>query len=75
MTNQQQDGESPAGDLLVGAAQIEAYLVEKHGMPKSVSAYYLRKKNWPVGKMFGATGTLVASARRLDRHIRELTTA
>jgi hypothetical protein len=76
MTNQQhQDGEAPAGDLLVGAAQIEAYLVEKRGMPRTTSAYYLRKLGWPIGKLGGDTGSLVAAPRRLDRHIDKLTTA
>jgi hypothetical protein len=76
MTNQQhQDGEAPAGDLLIGAAQIKAYLIEKRGMRPTTDPYYLRRIGWPIGKLGGDTGSLVASPRRLDRHIDKLTAA
>jgi hypothetical protein len=74
MTNQQ--GEVPADDpLLVGAARIKAYLIERRGMPQTTDPYYLKKIGWPIGKLGGDTGSLVASPRRLDRHIDRITAA
>jgi hypothetical protein len=72
MTNQEhQDGEAPAGDLLVGAAQIKAYLFKKYGMTKD--PYYLKKIGFPIGNLGGDTGSLVSRPRRLDRHIDKIT--
>ncbi len=74
-TQQHQDGEAPAGDLLVGAARIKRYLIDQRGMPPTTDPYYLKKIGWPIGKLGGDTGSLVASPRRLDRHIDKLTAA
>jgi hypothetical protein len=73
-TNHQHDDgdDRPAGDLLVGAAAIRAFLVHL-GMPEDVDVYYMRRmKRWPIGSD-GAK--LVASKRRLSRHAEKITTA
>jgi hypothetical protein len=68
-TNQQQDdGDERAGDFLVGADAIRAYLVHL-GMPENTDPYYLKRSgNWPIGKTGGDGGSLIASKRRLARH-------
>ena len=54
-----------AGDLLVGAEAIRAYLAHL-GMPEDVDVYYLRRaRRWPIGKTAGEGGSLIASKRRL----------
>ena len=74
-TNQQQhdDGdERLAGDILVGAHAIRAYLVEL-GMPESVDPYYLRRTGrWPIGNTGRDGGNLIASKRRLARHAQKI---
>ena len=60
-----------AGDLLVAAPAIEAYL-KALGVPKP-NAYYLKRSGWPIGNTGGDGGKLIASKRRLDRHIDKLT--
>jgi hypothetical protein len=63
--NQHNENDAPAGDLLIGATVIEAYL-KILGVPNP-DAYYLRRsKKLPIGK-FGAH--LIASKRKLNRHI------
>jgi hypothetical protein len=66
---QHNESDTPAGDLLIGAAPIEAHL--KHlGVPDP-DAYYLRRSGkWPIGK-YGAN--LIASKRRLARHAQKIT--
>jgi len=63
-----------AGDLLVGAAAIRAFLVEL-GIPrKTADPYYLKRTGrWPIGNTGGESGNLIASKRRLTRHTDKLT--
>jgi hypothetical protein len=57
-----------AGDLLVGAAAIRAFLVHL-GMPKSTDPYYLKRSGWPIGNTAtNGGGKLIASKRRLTNH-------
>ena len=51
-----------AGDLLVGAEAIRAYLAHL-GMPEDIDLYYLRRtRRWPIGKTAGEGGRLIASS-------------
>jgi hypothetical protein len=62
-----------AGDLLVGAGAIRAFLVHL-GMPESVDPYYLKRSgHWPIGNTAGADGKIIASKRRLLRHLERIT--
>jgi hypothetical protein len=62
-----------AGDLLVGADEILAYLVSL-GMPEETDVYYLKRAgHWPIGKTAGDGGKLVASKRKLTRHADKIT--
>jgi hypothetical protein len=71
ITKEDEATERFAGDLLVGAAAINAYLAH-FGVPDP-DAYYLRRaEKWPIGKN-GAH--LIASKRRLDRHAQKITAA
>jgi hypothetical protein len=71
--NQSDEGDARAGDLLVGADAIRAYLVFL-GMPEDVDIYYLRRaRTWPIGKTAGDGGQLIASKRRLKNHAEKLT--
>jgi hypothetical protein len=68
--NQYDEGdERAAGDLLVGAAAIRAFLVHL-GMPEGTDPYYLKRTgDWPIGNTgAGGGGKLIASKRRLARH-------
>jgi hypothetical protein len=71
VSNQQHDSgdELLAGDLLVGAEAIRAFLVHL-GMPENTDPYYLKKSGsgWPIGNTAGDGGKLIASKRRLARH-------
>jgi hypothetical protein len=69
--NQHDEGDAPAGDLLVEAGPIEAYL-KTRGVPKP-NAYYLKRSGWPIGNTGGDGGKLIASKRRLDRFLDKLT--
>jgi hypothetical protein len=62
--NQQNDG--PAGDLLVGAKQIAAFITSL-GIPTTEDDVYyaVRAKKLPIGK-YGAD--LIGSKTRLKRH-------
>ncbi|MFZ1090484.1 MAG: hypothetical protein WAN75_14815 [Xanthobacteraceae bacterium] len=73
-TTHSEEGEPRAGDLLIGAARIKAYLIEL-GMPEETDPYYLkRRKTWPIGKTAEGKGaSLIASKRRLARHADRLT--
>jgi hypothetical protein len=67
-TNQHDEGNERAGDLLVGADAIRIYLVHL-GMPESTDPYYLKRSgNWPIGNTAGDGGKLIASKRRLASH-------
>jgi hypothetical protein len=67
-TNQHDDGdERLAGDLLVGADAIRAYLVLL-GMPEGTDPYYLKRSGWPIGNTASGGGKLIASKRRLSNH-------
>lgn len=62
------------GDLLVGAGPIRDYLVHR-GMPPETDPYYLKRTGrWPIGKTGGGGGgQLIASKRKLDKHIDRMT--
>ena len=71
--NQDDGDERVAGDLLVGADAIRAFLVHL-GMPEDTDPYYLKKAGrWPIGKTGGDSGNLIASKRRLVRHTEKVT--
>jgi hypothetical protein len=74
----QSDKDELAGDLLVGADAIRAYLVYL-GMRPETDPYYLRRAGrWPIGKTGGKDekgGNLIASKRRLARHAQKITAA
>jgi hypothetical protein len=62
-----------AGDLLVGADAIRAFLVHL-GMPEDTDVYYIKRAGiWPIGKTGGDGGNLIASKRRLTRHAQKIT--
>ena len=63
-----------AGDLLVGADAIRAFLVEL-GIPrKTADPYYLKRAGrWPIGNTSGEGGKLIASKRRLTQHAKKIT--
>ena len=64
---QHDDGdERLAGDLLVGAAAIRAYLIFL-GTPEEGTAdpYYLKRSGWPIGNTANGGGKLIACKRRL----------
>jgi hypothetical protein len=73
--NQHDDGDDRlAGDLLVGADAICAYLIFL-GMPNDTEAsdiYYLKRAGWPIGNTAGDSGKLIASKRRLARHTQKI---
>jgi hypothetical protein len=73
-TQQHDDGdERLAGDLLVGAHPIRAFLVHL-GMPEETDPYYLKRTgHWPIGNTAGADGKIIASKRRLIRHVDKIT--
>jgi len=63
-----EENEPLAGDLLVGADAIRAFLVHL-GMPEDTDIYYLKRSgHWPIGNTAGTGGKLIASKRRLARH-------
>jgi hypothetical protein len=62
-----------AGDLLVGADKIRAFLIFL-GLPEDTDVYYLKRAGrWPIGKTGGEGGSLIASKRRLTRHAEKIT--
>jgi hypothetical protein len=63
-----------AGDLLVGANAIRAFLIEL-GIPrKTADPYYLKRTGrWPIGNTGGDGGRIIASKRRLLQHADQLT--
>jgi hypothetical protein len=62
-----------AGDLLVGAAAIQSFLVFL-GMPEGTDPYYLKRAGrWPIGNTGGEGGKLIASKRRLAQHAEKIT--
>jgi hypothetical protein len=74
-TTQPDDGgERLAGDLLVGAAAIRAFLVHL-GWPveKDDEIYYLKRTGrWPIGNTGGSDGPLISSKRRLSNHVHKM---
>ena len=71
----QSDKDELAGDLLVGADAIRAYLVLLGWAdePEDVDPYYLKRAGWPIGKSSpGKGGLLIASKRRIGRHTQKL---
>lgn len=73
-TTQHDEGDVRPGDLLVGAEAIRAFLISL-GMPeKTADPYYLKRSgNWPIGNTAGDGGKIVASKRRIIRHIEKIT--
>jgi hypothetical protein len=73
-TTQHDEGdERLAGDLLVGADAIRAFLVHL-GMPEGTDPYYLKRTgHWPIGNTAGTDGKIIASKRRLLRHVEKIT--
>ena len=72
-TTEHSEAEMCAGDLLVGAEAIRAYLAYL-GMPEDVDVYYLKRAGrWPIGKTAGDGGSLIASKRQLIRHAEKIT--
>ena len=73
--NQQYDDgdDRLAGDLLVGADAIRAYLVFL-GMPDDTAddVYYFKRSGWPIGNTGGDGRKLIASKRRLARHTQKI---
>jgi hypothetical protein len=69
--HQPQEDERFAGDLLVGADAIRAFLITL-GMPESVDPYYLKRAHWPIGNTGRGGGKLIASKRRLARHTQKI---
>ena len=68
-TTEHEEDERLAGDLLVGAPRIRTFLISL-GMPESVDPYYLKRSgNWPIGNTGRDGGQLIASKRRLARHV------
>ena len=62
-----------AGDLLVGADAVRAFLVHL-GMPETTDPYYLKRTgHWPIGNTAGVDGKIIASKRRLIRHVEKIT--
>jgi hypothetical protein len=62
-----------AGDLLVGADAVRAFLVHL-GMPETTDPYYLKRSgHWPIGNTAGGDGKIIASKRRLIRHVEKIT--
>ena len=71
-----EDDERLAGDLLVGAEAILKYL-KFLGMPADTDVddvYYLKRaKRLPIGNTAKDGGKLIASKRRLIRHVEKIT--
>jgi hypothetical protein len=62
-----------AGDLLVGADAVRAFLV-RLGMPATIDPYYLKRSgHWPIGNTAGTEGKIIASKRKLIRHVEKIT--
>jgi len=67
------DEQTATGDLLVGADPIHDFLV-RLGMHENVDPYYLKRTgDWPIGNTGRGGGKLIASKRRLIRHIEKIT--
>lgn len=65
--------EEVTGDILVGAHAVRAFLVHL-GMPANTDPYYLKRTgNWPIGNTAGSDGKIIASKRRLLRHLEKIT--
>ena len=63
------------GDFLRGADAIRKYLVSL-GLPEDVDVYYLKRSGWPIGSSGGGRGGfLLATKRRLVRHLERLANA
>jgi hypothetical protein len=60
-----------AGDVLVGADKIREFLVSLGVPEKSADPYYLKRSGngWPIGSTAAGGGRLIASRRRLSRHL------
>jgi hypothetical protein len=68
----EENNEATAGDLLVTGDKIRDFLISL-GMPESVDPYYLKRSgNWPIGNTGRGGGKLIASKRRLARHVQKI---
>ena len=69
-TNQHDEGNELAGDLLVGGDKIAVFLAVLGWSenPEDIDVYYLKRSGWPIGNTAGNGGKLIASKRRLARH-------
>jgi hypothetical protein len=67
--------ETNAGNFLRGADAIRKYLVSL-GLPEDIDPYYLKRSGWPIGNSGGGRGGfLLATKRRLTRHLEKLANA
>jgi hypothetical protein len=69
-TEQHEESTPPASDLLIGGKAIKKFVVEI-GLPPKTDPYYLKKIGWPIGRLHGDTGALVATKPRLLRHVQK----
>ena len=69
------DTDDNAGNFLRGGDAIRRYLVSL-GLPEDVDVYYLKRSGWPIGSSGGGRGGfLLATKRRLVRHLERLANA
>src|SRR5262249_3273849 len=68
---QHDESDARAGDLLVGAGAILAFLVHL-GWPEDTDPYYLKRSGWPIGNTAPGGGKLIASKRRLTPHAAQI---
>lgn len=69
------EGDARPGDLIFGRDAIHTFLVDFLGMPEKTDPYYLKQSGWPIGNTGGNGGNggkLIASKRRLARHVEKL---
>ena len=75
-TTTEQEDERLAGDAMVGADVILPYLIFLGVLPADADVddiYYLKRTGrWPIGNIGGDAGKLIASKRRLARHVQKL---
>ena len=68
---QHDDEERLADDVLVGGLNIKAFCVTVLGLPENTDPYWLKRRGWPIGNLHGSAGSLIASKRRLRRHVQK----
>jgi hypothetical protein len=70
-TQQHEDDERLADEVLIGAVAIKNYVISI-GMPETTDPYYLKRSGWPIGNVNGDTGKLIALKPRLRRHVHKI---